>query len=218
MREKAIVQWSGGKDSMLALHVAREEFDIVGFLTTVTEDFDRISMHGVRRTLLEEQARSLSYAVEKVLIPAPCTNAIYEQRMGAALDRYRSAGVTAVICGDLFLEDIRRYREEKLAAAGLRGVFPLWGRDTRALAQRFLSLGYRAVLCCVDGQVLDGSFVGRFYDEALLADLPPSVDPCGENGEFHTFVFDGPLFAQPVRFQLGERILRDERFWYCDLI
>jgi uncharacterized protein (TIGR00290 family) len=218
MRKQAIVSWSGGKDGMLALHEARDDYDIVGLLTTVTEEYDRISMHGVRTRLLEHQAEALGYPLEKVLIPPVCVNADYESRMGTALARYRAVGVSSVICGDLFLEDIRRYREEKLFAGGLTGVFPLWGRDTGELARRLLALGFQAVLCCVDTRALAADFAGRLFDEALLADLPPGVDPCGENGEFHTFVFDGPCFRRPIRFALGERTLRDGRFAFCDLL
>jgi uncharacterized protein (TIGR00290 family) len=218
MRQQALVLWSGGKDSALALYEARQEYDIVALLTTVTEEYDRVSMHGVRVALLDEQAEALGYPLHKVFIPPVCVNAVYEQRMAEAMERYVRRDVRTVICGDLFLEDIRRYREEKLALAGMRPVFPVWGIDTKLLARRFLDLGFRAVLCCVDGQALDASFVGRFYDETLLAELPGNVDPCGERGEFHTFVFDGPLFSRPVHFALGERVLREGRFWYCDLV
>jgi uncharacterized protein (TIGR00290 family) len=218
MRQKAIVSWSGGKDSMLALHEARDDYEIVGLLTTVTEEYDRISMHGVRRRLLEQQAEALGLPLEKVLIPPTCVNADYEVRMGTALARYRTAGVSAVVCGDLFLEDIRRYREERLFAGRLTGVFPLWGRDTGELAREFLARGYRAVLCCVDTHAVAADLAGRLFDAALLADLPPGVDPCGENGEFHTFVFDGPAFRQPVPYTLGERTLRDQRFAFRDLL
>ena len=138
--------------------------------------------------------------------------------MRTALSRHRQAGVTGVVCGDVFLADVRRYREERLFTDGLRGLFPLWGRDSRELAERFLTLGFRAVLCCVDTQVLDASFAGRLYDRGLLADLPPGADPCGENGEFHSFVFDGPGFRRPVGWTAGERCLRERRFCYCDLL
>ncbi len=218
MAPKAIVSWSGGKDSMLALHEARDVYEIVGLLTTITEEYDRISMHGVRSRLLEQQAESLGLPLEKVLIPPTCVNADYEVRMGAALARYRADGVSAVVCGDLFLEDIRRYREERLFAGGLTGVFPLWGRDTGALAREFFALGFRAVLCCVDTHAVVADLAGRLFDAALLAELPPGVDPCGENGEFHTFVFDGPGFRHPVPYALGERTLRDQRFAFRDLL
>lgn len=218
MREKAIVLWSGGKDSALALYEVAAEYDIAGLVTTVTSGYDRISMHGVRTSLLEHQAVALGYPLEQVHIPPKCRNEEYEDCMRAALARWRATGVAHVICGDIFLEDVRRYREERLLRDGLMGVFPLWQRDSWELAHRFLHLGFRAVLCCVDTHILDGSFAGRLYDKTLLADLPAMADPCGENGEFHTFVFDGPNFAGPVPYILGEYTLRDERFGYRDLL
>jgi uncharacterized protein (TIGR00290 family) len=218
MREQVVVSWSGGKDSALALHELAGAYDVVALLTTVTDGYDRISIHGVRTRLLEQQAAALGYPLEKVSIPQACGNDEYEARMRAALGRRRGAGVSAVICGDIFLADVRRYREERLFTDGLRGLFPLWGRDSRELAHRFLALGFRAVVCCVDTHVLDPGFAGRVFDEGLLADLPPGVDPCGENGEFHTFVFDGPGFARPVACTPGGRTLREQRFAYCDLL
>jgi uncharacterized protein (TIGR00290 family) len=218
MREKAIVSWSGGKDCALALYEIAAEYDIVALVTTVTSGYDRISMHGVRTTLLERQAAALNYPLEQVLIPPRCTNDEYESRMRAALARHRADGVSRVVCGDIFLEDVRRYREERLLGAGLTGAFPLWQRDSRELAQRFMHLGFRAVLCCVDTHVLDERFAGRIFDETLLAEFPASIDPCGENGEFHTFVFAGPNFARPVPYTLGEYTLREERFGYRDLL
>ncbi|HEY7308431.1 MAG TPA: diphthine--ammonia ligase [Gemmataceae bacterium] len=218
MREKAIVSWSGGKDSALALYEAASEHDIVALLTTVTSEYDRISMHGVRTRLLQQQAAALGYPLEQVPIPPRCVNDEYESRMREALRRFRSAGVSRVVCGDIFLEDVRRYREERLLGEGLTGVFPLWQRDSRELAHHFIRLGFRAVLCCVDTQVLDERFAGRVYEKSLLADLPANVDPCGENGEFHSFVFAGPNFARPVPYTLGEYVLRDERFGYRDLL
>ena len=218
MREKAIVSWSGGKDSALALLEAQRDYEIVALLTTVTEVYDRISVHGVRTSLLERQARSLNCALDKVVISPACSNDEYEARMRAGLDKYRTAGVLSVVCGDIFLEDVRRYREERLFTDGLKGVFPLWGRDTTELAHRFIDLGFRAVLCCVDTTVLDQQFAGRLYDRETLAQLPPTVDPCGENGEFHTFVFDGPNMANRVEHRVGERVLRDNRFCFCDLL
>ncbi len=218
MREKAIVMWSGGKDSALALYEVAAKYEIIALLTTVTSDYDRISMHGVRTGLLERQAAALGYPLEMVGIPPRCCNEDYENAMRSALARHRATGVTRVICGDIFLEDVRRYREEKLLGDGLTGVFPLWHRDSRELAHHFVHLGFRAVLCCVDTQVLDGRFAGRVFDQTLLADLPATVDPCGENGEFHTFVFAGPNFTQPVPYTLGEYTLRDQRFGYRDLL
>jgi uncharacterized protein (TIGR00290 family) len=217
-REKAVILWSCGKDSMLALWEVRARYEIAALMTTVTREYDRISMHGVRTVLLRQQAEALGFPLRTVQIGTPCTNAAYERAMGEALADYRRAGVENVVAGDLFLEDIRRYREAQLGAAGLSGVFPLWKRDTRRLAEQFMDLGFRAVLCCVDTQTLDASFAGRLFDRELLADLPAAVDPCGENGEFHTFVYNGPVFSRPVAFVLGERTLRDERFAYCDLV
>lgn len=217
MKPKAIVSWSGGKDCLLALWHARSSFDIVALVTTVTRDFERISMHGVRVELLRRQAESLGIPLTMVEIPHPCTNAIYEQAMRDAWADAQHQGVGHVICGDLFLEDVRRYREERLFGAKAC-VFPLWQRPTREVARAFLDLGFRAVLCCVDTQALPGDFAGREYDDALLRDLPSSVDPCGENGEFHTFVHAGPLFKGPIAFQRGETVLRDGRFSYCDLV
>jgi uncharacterized protein (TIGR00290 family) len=216
--QKAIACWSGGKDSALALMEARKEWEIQSLLTTVTEDYDRISMHGVRRELLELQAEAIGLALDIVLIPSRCTNEDYELRMRKALTRHLSEGVKACIFGDIYLQDVRKYREEKLLTVGLEGLFPIWGADPAPLARRFIDLGFKSVLCCVDTQQLDGSFAGRLYDERLLADLPPTADPCGERGEFHTFVFDGPIFCRPVAYRLGERVLRDGRFAYCDLL
>lgn len=218
MRERAIVSWSGGKDSALALYEAAHEYDILALLTTVTSGYERISMHGVRTALLEQQAAALNYPLDKVFIPPRCTNEEYESQMGAALDRYRTAGVSRVICGDIFLEDVRRYREERLLGNGLTGVFPLWRRDSRELAYRFIDLGFRAVLCCIDTHVLEERFAGRIYDKDLLTEFPATIDPCGENGEFHTFVFAGPNFARPVPYTLGEYTLRERRFGYRDLV
>ena len=217
MRSPAIICWSGGKDCMLALWHARDAYDIGTLLTTVTREFDRISMHGVRVELLRQQAESLGIPLRMVAIPYPCSNAIYEQAMKDAWAEAQQQGVEAVICGDLFLEDVRRYREDRLF--GSQGcVFPLWRRSTPELAREFIAMGFRAVLCCVDTQALPADFAGREFDESLLRDLPASVDPCGENGEFHTFVYAGPAFKTPIAFELGERVLREERFAYCDLV
>jgi uncharacterized protein (TIGR00290 family) len=215
---KVVVCWSGGKDSALALHELGATVEVVALLTTVTEEYDRISMHGVRVALLEAQAEALGLRLEKVHVPPVCTNVEYEQRMRAVLGRHHAAGAGAVVCGDIFLADVRRYREERLFTGGVRGVFPLWERKSEELARRFIALGFRAVLCCVDTQALDANFAGRLYDERLLAELPPGVDPCGENGEFHTFVFDGPGFTRPVAYELGECVLRDGRFAFRDLL
>jgi len=217
--ERIVLSWSGGKDSCLALAalVAGGEWTVAGLLTTITEGFDRVSMHGVRLEAVRRQAAALGFPLDTVFIPQQATNAAYEVAMEQALTRYRAAGVSAIAFGDLFLEDIRRYREERLAGTGLTPVFPVWHRDTRGLARDFISQGYKAILTCVDTRVLAPSFAGRPFDEALLADMPPAVDPCGEHGEFHTFVFDGPLFRRPVRITRGEIVQRDA-WCFCDLL
>ncbi len=215
-----ILSFSGGKDSTLALyHALREGHRITHLLTTVTEGYDRVSIHGVRRELLREQAEALGIPLYEVVIPPSCTNAEYERRMGEALRELAERDPDrTVIFGDIFLEDVRRYREERLMRGGWRGIFPLWGRDTEELAREFLSLGFKAVVVSVDGERLPGNFVGREYDHPFLMDLPTGADPCGENGEFHTFVYDGPIFSRRIRFSLGERVVRDGRFHYVDLV
>jgi uncharacterized protein (TIGR00290 family) len=215
--ERALVSWSGGKDSALALHALRGDPRVVvdGLLTTVTDGYDRISMHGVRTELLTAQAAAVGLPVETARIPTACSNDRYEAVMRDALGGYAARGGQAVAFGDLFLEDVRAYRERLLAPLPLAPRFPLWGLDTRALAERFVALGFRAVLVCVDPRQLDASFCGRELDAALLAELPPSCDPCGENGEFHTFVYDGPIFARPVPIEAGEVVERDG-FWFAD--
>ena len=204
------LSWSGGKDSALALWALREEgIEPAALLTTFTEDFDRVSMHGVRRELVREQADAAGLPLVEVEIPAACPNDVYEERMVAALDSEPLAGVEAFAFADLYLEDIRRYREERLLGSGREALFPLWGRDTAALANEFVDSGFEAVLVCVDPAQLDRSFVGRSFDRALLADLPAGVDPCGEDGEFHSFVHAGPVFSRPIGVELGERVARD---------
>jgi uncharacterized protein (TIGR00290 family) len=219
MPEDILFCWSGGKDSALALHAlaAQPELRVAGLLTTVTEEYDRISMHGVRRALLQRQAESLGLPLHAVLIPPHCVNATYEARMKDALEQHLARGIHRVAFGDIFLEDLRAYREHNLARIGMEGLFPIWKRDTRELALELMRLGFRAVAVCIDPRVLDSSFAGRELDKAFFSDLPPGVDPCGENGEFHTFVFDGPHFQRPVPFRIGERVLRDE-FYFCDLL
>jgi len=219
MPEDVLFCWSGGKDSAMALHELRANQDcrVTALLTTVTDEYDRISMHGVRRALLERQAESLHLPLHAVLIPPQCINATYEQRMKEALAEHRAAGVHRVAFGDIFLEDLRAYRERNLALAGMQALFPIWKRDTRDLAREFLRLRFRAITVCVDPRVLEPSFAGRELDASFFADLPPGVDPCGENGEFHTFVFDGPIFESPVQFRAGEKVMRDG-FCFCDLL
>jgi uncharacterized protein (TIGR00290 family) len=220
--QDVIVAWSGGKDSALALReiLLDGRYRVAALLTTVTGEYDRISMHGVRRTLLERQATSLGLPLEQVVISPGATNDEYEGKMGGTLQalRQRVPGLDTVVFGDLFLAEIRTYRERMLAGIGMRGLFPLWLRDTRALAHQFVRLGYRAVLVCVDAEQLPPEFAGREFDAALLRELPSTVDPCGENGEFHTFVYAGPGFRQEVRHERGPVVLRDHRFVYCDLV
>lgn len=211
--------WSGGKDSCVALHTLQRspEHEVIGLLTTVTQDYSRISMHGVRTELLDRQAAALGLPVERVEIPAAGSNDTYEAAMAAALARYKAKGISTVAFGDLFLEDIRAYRERMLAPAGFAAVFPVWGRETMRFVADFIAAGFQAVVTCVDLSQLDASFAGRVIDARFLADLPPGVDPCGENGEFHSFVFDGPNFAERVAFEVGERVER-EGFCFCDLV
>ena len=220
--QPVVVAWSGGKDSALALReiVGDARYRVAALLTTVTAEYDRISMHGVRRSLLHRQAESLGLPLEEVVISPGATNDDYETNMGGALAtlRTRISGLDTVVFGDLFLADIRAYRERMLARLGLRGLFPLWLRDTRSLAHEFVRLGYRAVLVCVDATQLAGEFAGREFDADLLRDLPSDVDPCGENGEFHTFVYAGPGLREPVPHERGPLVVRDGRFVYCDLV
>jgi uncharacterized protein (TIGR00290 family) len=175
-------------------------------------------MHGVRLSLLDRQAEMLGLPLVKVSIPQAPSNEQYESAMREVLERQRNEGVTAVAFGDIFLDDIRRYREEKLSQLAMKAIFPIWNKDTRELAQEFINAGFRAILTCVDSKQLDGSFVGRTFDESLLGDLPSGVDPSGENGEFHTFVYDGPIFSQSIPVRKGEIVLRENRFYYCDLL
>lgn len=214
-----LMSWSGGKDSCIALHDIQRarKYRVAALLTTVTRDYDRISMHGVRRVLLEKQAASLGLPLHQVLISKDATNEEYEMKMGEAFSVYSGQGIDLIVFGDLFLEDIRAYREKFLARHKMRGLFPVWKRDTSLFIREFIELGFRAVVTCVDSKILDQSFAGRTIDEKFLLSLPQHVDPCGENGEFHTFVFDGPTFARPVEFSLGEAVLR-ESFWFRDLV
>ncbi len=219
MRPKAILSWSSGKDSAWALHILKQqgEVEIVGLLTTINEGFDRVAMHAVRVELLEDQATALGLPLWRIPIPWPCSNEQYEAAMSRAIERAKHAGVSLIAFGDLFLEDIRRYRIEKLAGSGLTPVFPVWGLRTDVLARDMVADGLRARLTCVDPQKLPPSFAGREFDATLLAELPPSVDPCGERGEFHTFAYDGPMFDRPVPLRAGEVVER-EGFVFADLL
>jgi len=218
-RPKALLSWSSGKDSAYSLHVARQEhaYEIVGLLTTVTSNYGRVSMHGVRESVLEEQAGRVGLPLMKVSIPSPCSNAEYEAAMQRAMNDARERGITHVLFGDLYLEDIRSYREANLARVGMQAGFPIWGRNTHELAHEMVSLGLRAILTCVDPKRLPATFAGRTFDRELLRDLPPDVDPCGENGEFHTCVVAGPMFSAPLDVVVGEVVERDG-FVFADVM
>lgn len=219
MRSKALIAWSSGKDCAWALHEVRRagDYEIAAALTTVTDTFARVSMHGVREELLQAQLAAARLPSIVVRIPFPCPNEIYEREMATVLAQAKADGITHVIFGDLFLEDIRAYREQRLADIGMNAVFPLWQRPTPALAREMIAAGVAAHLATVDLAKLPSSFAGRRYDDALLADLPPETDPCGENGEFHSFVTAGPMFAQSVPVSVGETVERDG-FAYTDLL
>jgi uncharacterized protein (TIGR00290 family) len=214
-----VMSWSGGKDSALALWRLRQNpaFDVRALLTTITEGYDRISMHAIRKSILTRQASEIGVPVVRVPIPPDCPDALYQQRMNEALDDPRIADVLHFAFGDLFLEDVRASRESQLTTAGKRGVFPLWGEDTADLARSFIKDGFRAILTGVDPRRMDASFAGRYFDESLLRDLPEGADSCGENGEFHTLVFEGPIFPRPIRVEVGD-VVRRAGFVFCDVL
>jgi uncharacterized protein (TIGR00290 family) len=218
-KPRALIAWSSGKDSAWALHEVRRagDYEVVGALTTVTETFGRVSMHGVRNELLEAQLAAAGLAPTLVPIPFPCPNDVYEARMQSTLAAAKVGGVTHVIFGDLFLEDVRAYREQKLAGSGITPVFPIWQRPTQALAAEMIEAGVETYLICIDLKQLSQDFAGRRLDRELVAALPPSVDPCGERGEFHTFVAAGPMLSGRVAVRVGETVLR-EGFAYTDLL
>ena len=218
-RPKAWLSWSTGKDSAWALHEvrARGEVEVVALLTTLNSAHQRVAMHAVREALLDAQVEALGLPVIKIPIPPNCVNAVYEEAMANAMARARAEGVCHVVFGDLFLADVRAYREEHLTACGMNGVFPLWGRDTGALAREMVASGVRGAITCVDPKQLSSAFAGRTFDAALLEELPPGVDPCGEKGEFHTFAFAGPMFRRPIRVRPGEIVERDG-FVFADLL
>ena len=230
MKKKAIFNWSGGKDSSLSLYylLQSKEYDIRYLVTSVNSKFNRISMHGVRQELLRQQAESIGIPLHMVMVPEMPTMEIYNDLMEQTLKRFKEEGIDHSVFGDIFLEDLKKYREERLARVEMKGVFPIWKIPSQQLVREFIDLGFKAVLVCVDEKVLDRSFVGRSLDDALLKDLPSNVDPCGENGEYHSFVYDGPIFDHPVAFDFGEIVHRDYAastttvahtgFWYCDLI
>jgi uncharacterized protein (TIGR00290 family) len=240
--KEVLVSWSGGKDSCLALYELQQsaEYKIAALLTTITADYDRISMHGVRRELLEAQAASLGIPLHPVLISKGAANEEYETKLIEACSQYRASQdrshaenggaqdfasranenqslIDTIVFGDLFLADIRSYRDQFLARHNLRGLYPVWLRDTTEFIKEFIALGFKAIVTCTDAKILGSDFAGRVIDEEFLSALPPQVDPCGENGEFHTFVFDGPNFKQQIAFSKGEVVQRDG-FWFCDLL
>ncbi|KDN53814.1 Dph6-related ATP pyrophosphatase [Flavobacterium seoulense] len=239
---KALFNWSSGKDSALALYkiLQNPDFSIEYLLTSVNQQFQRISMHGVRVELLEQQAKSIGIPLEIMQIPEMPTMEVYENVMQERLEKLKKEGITHSVFGDIFLEDLRQYREDKLVTMGLEGVFPIWKVPTKDLIQEFISLGFKTIVVCVNERFLDKSFVGRIIDQQFIDDLPDAVDVCGENGEFHTFTFDGPIFKKPIDFEIGEIVYRkyekpkqetsntacdtndtsafDFGFWYCDLI
>jgi len=220
MKKNILMSWSGGKDSSLALYEIQKSrnYEVTALITTVTSDYDRVSMHGLRTNLLDEQVGSLDIPLQKVFISKNASNEEYESRFNEVLLNYKESGIRDVVFGDLFLEEIKKYREDLLGKIGMECVFPIWKRDTVKLAKRFIGLGFKAVTVCIDSNVLGKEFAGREFDEHFLEDLPRGIDPCGENGEFHTFVYDGPIFRKPIDHSLGEIVLRDERFYYCDIL
>jgi uncharacterized protein (TIGR00290 family) len=218
--EKVLFSWSGGKDSAMALYkiLATRQYQVAALLTTVTEDYQRISMHGVRRELLQQQSKSLGFPLEEIMISKQSSNDEYESKMAEALRRYKEQGVMSVVFGDIFLEDLKVYREKNLDKLGMKGIFPIWKKNTGELIRSFIRLGFKAVTVCVDTQSLEQRFVGRLIDEQFVSDLPRTVDMCGENGEYHSFVSEGPIFKNKISYKLGETVLRGGRFYYCDLI
>ena len=219
MKKPVLLGWSGGKDSALALHeiLKKENYEIT-LVTTISDSYKRISMHGVREELLQAQANSMNLPLENVYIPKDCSNEEYDQLMEKVLKKYVSLGYKSMIFGDIFLQDIREYREKNLLKIGMQGIFPLWNKSTAELSKTFIQNKFKAIITCVDKTVIDKSFVGRIYDESFINDLPVRIDPCGENGEFHTFVFDGPIFKKPIKYTKGEIVLRNDRFYFCDLL
>lgn len=219
-REKVLFCWSGGKDSAFALNEALndERYEVVALLTTVTKVYQRISMHGVREELLDEQAKQIGLPLIKVFISKVSSNEEYEEKMREALEKIKEQGVFTVAFGDIFLEDLKKYREERLAEVGMKAIFPIWKRDTKELALEFIANGFRTVIACIDSKILDKKFCGRDFDINFLSELPVETDHCGENGEFHSFVYDGPIFKNRVKYKKGEVVLRNERYYYCDLL
>jgi len=220
MKEKVLLSWSGGKDSAMALYelLRSSRYKVVSLLTTLSKQYKRISHHGVRVELLEQQATALGIRLHKLYLPYPnCSSAGYEAAMKKVMLEYKDSGIITVAFGDVFLQDLREYRERNLAKVGMKGIFPIWQRDTTELVETFIALGFKAYLTCVDSKKLGKEFAGRLIDAGLIRDLPGGVDPCGENGEFHSYVYDGPIFQRPVGVSVGRVVLRDIRY-FADLI
>lgn len=220
MSEKILFSWSGGKDSSLALYEIQKspEYEVEALITTVTRDYGRVSMHGLRKELLHAQSESLGLPLKEVFISKEASNEEYQKSFLSSLKAYKNSGISKVVFGDIFLEDIKEYRQNLLANIEMECIFPIWNKDSSTLAQQFIEDGFKAVLVCVDTEQLDAEYSGRQFDHSLLSDLPDKVDPCGENGEFHTFVYDGPIFSSSIAHSLGDVVLRDERFSYCDIL
>jgi uncharacterized protein (TIGR00290 family) len=221
MKAKPVVlNWSGGKDSALALYelMKHDQVEVDSLLTTVNKDYRRVSMHGIREDLLIRQARNTGVPLEIVWLSAQSSNEEYSHQMEEKLNAFKIKGIKESVFGDIFLEDIRTYRENQLKSIGMKAFFPLWGCDTKVLAQKFIDLKFEAVITCVDTEQMPAEFLGAQYDEYLLENLPGAVDPCGENGEFHTLVYSGPVFDSPLKIKTGEKVLRDDRFYYCDVL
>jgi uncharacterized protein (TIGR00290 family) len=218
--EPILLSWSGGKDCMMSLVTLRSDpqWEVAGLLTTVNQRYGRVAMHGTREALLRRQAEALGVPLRVVYLPDAPSNEQYETCMAEALDQAKKDGIYHIAFGDLFLVDVRAYRERQITHAGMTPVFPIWKRDTRAMADRLIDEGWQLILTCVDSEQLDSDFVGRDYDSALLDDLPSGVDPCGENGEFHTFVWNGPAFSRPVPVERGERVVKNDRFHFIELL
>ena len=220
MKQKVLVSWSGGKDSALALYQIQQSknYEAAALLTIINQDYDRISIHGVRTVLLEQQAQSIGVPLEKVFISKNSSNEDYEDKMRQCLTKYMSTGVGAVVFGDIFLEDLKKYREQNLSKVKMKAIFPIWKENTCELSNKFIDLGFKAVITCIDSKLLDKKFVGMNFDKDFLSKLPCDIDPCGENGEFHSFVYDGPIFKQSISHSFGQVVLREKRFYFCDLM
>jgi uncharacterized protein (TIGR00290 family) len=219
-KEIVLFTWSGGKDSALAFYNVsmNRKYKITALFTTVTDEYKRTSMHGVRETLLEKQAESIEIPLDKMFITKDCSNEEFETRMQKKLLYYKRKGVSTVVYGDIFLEELRSYRENNLAKLELKGLFPLWKTNSSEIAAVFMDLGFKAVVTCIDSEKLDKKYIGCEYNEEFIKGLSDRIDICGENGEFHTFVYDGPIFKEKIHFKKGEVVLRDNRYYFCDLI